>query len=295
MSELRDKMTRAMELKDFSDRTQETYLGAVKGIAKFHGKSPDLLGQQEVDDYLLHLKKSGKSASTRNVAISALRFLYEQVLDSEDISLAFPRRRKPKILPEVLSTSQVASIIDAPDNIKHRLILMTAYSAGLRLSEIANLKVNHINSARMQIRVDQGKGRKDRDTLLSKRFLKELRVYYKAYRPDSWLFYSTKRHNPIGTSSIQRIYRSAKKKAGVNKGRGIHTLRHCFATHLLEAGCDLRKIQLLMGHRSLATTMVYLHVSNTGLANVTSPVDRLSDTEEHDVAWEQEADGDSDQ
>jgi len=291
MSELRNKMIRAMELKDFADRTQESYLGVVKGIAKFYGKSPELLSQKEVDDYLLHLRKIGKSASTRNVAISGLRFLYEQVLNSEDISLKFPRRRNPKILPEVLSTSEVASLLDAPDNIKHRVILMTAYSAGLRLSEIANLKVNHINSARMQIRVDQGKGRKDRDTLLSKRLIKELRIYYKAYRPDSWLFYSTKRQRPMCTASIQRIYRSAKKKAGVTKGRGIHTLRHCFATHLLEAGCDLRRIQLLMGHRSLATTMVYLHVSNTGLANVTSPLDRLPDTDEHSIDWEDDSDG----
>jgi integrase/recombinase XerD len=226
MSELRNQMIRAMELKDFSDRTQDSYLRAVAGIAKFYGKSPDLLNQQEVEDYLLDLKHSGKSASTRNVAICGLRFLYEKVLDSQDISLSFPTRKKPKILPEVLSTNEVASIIDAPDNIKHRVILMTAYSAGLRLSEIANLKIEHINSARMQIRVDQGKGRKDRDTLLSKRLVEELRVYYKAYRPDSWLFYSTKRHIPINISTIQRVYQSAKKKAGVKRGRGIHTLRH---------------------------------------------------------------------
>jgi site-specific recombinase XerD len=291
MSELRNKMIRAMELKDFADRTQDSYLRVVAAIAKYYGKSPKVLSQQEVDDYLLHLKTSGKSTSTRNVAISGLRFLYEKVLNSEDISLAFPRRRKPKILPEILSRDEVAGILDATQNIKHRVILMTAYSAGLRLSEIANLKVNHINSARMQIRVDQGKGRKDRDTLLSKRFLKELRVYYKAYRPDSWLFYSTKRQRPMCTASIQRIYRSAKKKAGVTKGRGIHTLRHCFATHLLEAGCDLRRIQLLMGHRSLATTMVYLHVSNTGLANVTSPLDQLADTDEHSIDWGDDSDG----
>lgn len=292
MSELRNQMIRAMELKDFSDRTQETYLGAVKRLAKFHGKSPELLNQQEVDNYLVHLKQSGKSASTRNVAISGIRFLYDQVLNSEDICLNFPKRRKPKILPEVLSTSEVASILDAPDNIKHRVILMTAYSAGLRLSEIANLKIDHINSARMQIRVDQGKGRKDRDTLLSKRLVEELRVYYKAYRPDSWLFYSTKHHIPMNVSSIQRIYQSAKKKAGVKRGRGIHTLRHCFATHLLEAGCDLRKIQLLMGHRSLATTMVYLHVSNIGLANVTSPLDRLAHTGTRTTPWEADCDSD---
>jgi len=286
MSELRNQMIRAMELKDFSDRTQDSYLRAVAGIAKFYGKSPDLLNQQEVEDYLLQLKQSGKSASTRNVAICGLRFLYEKVLNSQDISLSFPTRKKPKILPEVLSTKEVASILDAPDNIKHRVILMTAYSAGLRLSEIANLKIEHINSARMQIRVDQGKGRKDRDTLLSKRLVEELRVYYKAYRPDRWLFYSKRRHIPMCVASIQRIYQSAKKKAGVKRGRGIHTLRHCFATHLLEAGCDLRRIQILMGHRSLSTTMIYLHVSNTGLANVTSPLDRLHDTEEQTIPWE---------
>jgi integrase/recombinase XerD len=286
MSELRNQMIRAMELKDFSTKTQQAYLGAVKGLAKFYGKSPDLLNQQEVEDYLLDLKHSGKSASTRNVAICGLRFLYEKVLDSQDISLSFPTRKKPKILPEVLSTNEVASIIDAPDNIKHRVILMTAYSAGLRLSEIANLKIEHINSARMQIRVDQGKGRKDRDTLLSKRLVEELRVYYKAYRPDSWLFYSTKRHIPMNISTIQRVYQSAKKKAGVKRGRGIHTLRHCFATHLLEAGCDLRTIQLLMGHRSLSTIMVYLHVSNIALCNVTSPLDRLAGTEAQTIPWE---------
>jgi integrase/recombinase XerD len=286
MSELRNQMIRAMELKDFSTKTQQAYLGAVKGLAKFYGKSPDLLNQQEVEDYLLDLKHSGKSASTRNVAICGLRFLYEKVLDSQDISLSFPTRKKPKILPEVLSTNEVASIIDAPDNIKHRVILMTAYSAGLRLSEIANLKIEHINSARMQIRVDQGKGRKDRDTLLSKRLVEELRVYYKAYRPDSWLFYSTKRHIAMNISTIQRVYQSAKKKAGVKRGRGIHTLRHCFATHLLEAGCDLRTIQCLMGHRSLSTTMVYLHVSNISLCNVTSPLDRLAGAEAQTIPWE---------
>jgi integrase/recombinase XerD len=291
MSELRNQMIRAMELKDFSDRTQDSYLRSVAGIAKFYGKSPNLLDQQEVEDYLLHLKQSGKSASTRNVAICGLRFLYEKVLNSQDISLSFPTRRKPKILPEVLSTKEVAGILDAPDNIKHRVILMTAYSAGLRLSEIANLKIEHINSARMQIRVYQGKGRKDRDTLLSKRLVKELRVYYKAYRPDSWLFYSTKRHIPMNISTIQRVYQSAKKKAGIKRGRGIHTLRHCFATHLLEAGCDLRTIQSLMGHRSLSTTMVYLHVSNIALSNVTSPLDRLSVTEEQTTPWEAGRDG----
>jgi integrase/recombinase XerD len=286
MTELRNKMIRAMQLKDFTDRTQQTYLHVVQGLAKFHAKPPELLQQKDIEDYLLYLKQGGKSASTRSVAIAGIRFLYDQVLKSEDIILDLPQRRCPRILPQVLSKSEVARILDAPDNIKHRVILMSAYSAGLRLSEIINLKIEHINSARMQIRVEQGKGRKDRDTLLSKRLVDELRIYYKAYRPESWLFYAAKRNTAMCAASVQRIYKSAKKKAGVQRGRGIHTLRHCFATHLLEAGCDLRKIQLLMGHRSLATTMVYLHVSNTGLANVTSPLDQLSDPEGQAIPWE---------
>ena len=285
MSELRNKMIRAMELKDFSPRTHQSYLAAVKGLAGFHKKSPELLSQKEVEDYLLHLKHSGKSASTCNVAIAGLRFLYEKTLESDNVFLEFPKRRSPKILPELLSTSEVARILEAPNNIKHRVILMIAYSAGLRLSEIANLKLEHINSARMQIRVEQGKGRKDRDTLLSDRLVEQLRVYYKAYRPESWLFFSKKRHIHISTTAIQRIYQSAKHKAGITRGRGIHTLRHCFATHLLEAGTDLRRIQILMGHRSLSTTMVYLHVSKTGLASIKSPLDRLKATEQP-IPWE---------
>ena len=181
---------------------------------------------------------------------------------------------------------EVEKIIEALDNIKHRVILMTTYSAGLRLSEVANLKVNHIDSARMQIRVDQGKGSKDRYTILSKRLVEELRVYYKSYRPDNWLFYSKKRDKPMCLTTIQRIYKSAKAKAGITKGRGIHTLRHCFATHLLEAGCDLRKIQMLMGHRSLSTTMVYIHVCNSALAKVISPLDHIQTTQDQAVPWE---------
>jgi len=181
MSELRQKMVRAMELKDFSPRIHQSYLAAVEGLAKFHKKSPDLLTQTEIEDYLLHLKNEGKSPSTRNVIISGLRFFYQYTLENCDIALNLPSRRKPKILPEVLSRNQVRMIIDTPADLKHRLILMTAYSGGLRVSEVAALKVNSIDSARMVIRVYQGKGMKDRDTLLSKKLLKELRAYWKVY------------------------------------------------------------------------------------------------------------------
>lgn len=287
MSELRSKMIRAMELRDFSPRTHESYLAAVAGLAKFHKKSPDLLTHQEIEDYLLHLKVMGKSSSTRNVVTAGLRFFYEQTLENMTITLKLPQRKKPRLLPEVLSRGEVARILDAPRNLKHRVILMTAYSAGLRVSEIANLKINHIDSEQMVIRVVQGKGQKDRHTLLSKRLIDDLRTYWKIYKPESWLFYSKKTDCPMCIASMQRMYTRAKLDAGVTKGQGIHTLRHCFATHLLEAGFDLRKIQLLLGHRSLSTTAVYLHVSRGGLAKVTSPLDFITEPEDKAVAWEE--------
>jgi len=293
MSELRKKMIRTMELRNLSYRTQETYLGVVKGISKFYEKSPDRLTQLEVEDYLLHLKQTGRGDSTRNVAVCALRFLFTFVLPDADIVLDITKSRRPKILPEVLSYEEVQKILYAPDNIKHRVILMTAYSAGLRVSEIANLKIEHINSARMQIRVCQGKGGKDRDTLLSKKLIEQLRTYYAAYRPEGYLFCSKKTGGQMSIKSIQTIYYHAKRKAGIKRGRGIHTLRHCFATHLLEAGCDLRRIQLLMGHRSLSTTMVYLHVSKVGLAAITSPLDRMLDSDQVTIPWESDHDGDA--
>jgi integrase/recombinase XerD len=288
MSELRSKMIRAMQLRDFSPRTQESYLAAVASLAKFHKRSPDQLTQKDIEDYLLHLKVTGKSSSTRNVVICGLRFFYEQTLEEAPILLNLPKRRTPKILPEVLSRTEVTRIIDAPANLKHRVILMTAYSAGLRLSEIANLKVNHIDSAQMRIRVEQGKGRKDRYTLLSERLLDELRTYWKVYKPESYLFFSKTRDCPMCVTSIQRMYTRAKLDAGVTKGQGIHTLRHCFASHLLEAGYDLRKIQILLGHRSLSTTVIYLHVSRDGLSKVRSPLDFLHEPE--DMAIPREGD-----
>ncbi|MBU0988363.1 MAG: tyrosine-type recombinase/integrase, partial [Proteobacteria bacterium] len=173
-----------------------------------------------------------------------------------------------------------------PANIKHRVILMTAYSAGLRVSELVALRQEHIDSSRMVIRVEQGKGKKDRYTILSQRLLKELRIYYKACRPENWLFPAKNSIRHISITSAQRIYNKAKKKAGITKGKGIHTLRHCFASHLLEAGYDVRRIQILMGHRSLSTTMTYLHVSGKGLGMVKSPFDFVDEEKQIKSPWE---------
>lgn len=293
MSPLRQKMIRAMQLREFSPRTQEAYVAAVSGLAKYCNKSPDKIVQDEIENYLLNLRQELKrSASTCNVVISGLRFFYEHTIKDESVKLRLPPRKKTKRLPELLSREDVNRVISSPANIKHRVILMTAYSAGLRVSELVSLRQEHIDSSRMVIRVDQGKGKKDRYTILSHRLLKELRNYYKAYRPENWLFPSKNLIQHISISSAQRIYYKAKEKAGITKGKGIHTLRHCFASHLLEAGYDVRRIQILMGHKSLSTTMAYLHVSRQGLGMVKSPFDFVDEGKRNTSLWEDTDDTD---
>lgn len=285
MSQLRQKMIRAMQLREFSPKTQEAYVAAVSGLAKYCNKLPDKIDQEEVENYLLYLRQElGRSPSTCNVVISGLRFFYEHTIKDESVTLKLPPRKKTKRLPEVLSREEVNRVITCPANIKHRVLLMTAYSGGLRISELVKLRLKHIDSSRMVIRVEQGKGKKDRYTILSQKLLKELRIYWKACRPGNWLFPRKNSTQHISISAVQRIYNKAKKKAGITKGKGIHTLRHCFATHLLEAGYDVRKIQILMGHRSLSTTMVYLHVSRKDLGMIKSPLDFVD--EEITSPWE---------
>ncbi|MBC8473025.1 MAG: site-specific integrase [Planctomycetes bacterium] len=287
MSQLRQKMIRAMQLREFSPKTLQAYVAAVSGLAKYCNKSPDKIDQEEVENYLLYLRQElVRSPSTCNVVISGLKFFYEHTIKDESVKLKLPSRKRTKRLPEVLSWEEANSVITSPANIKHRVLLMTAYSAGLRISELVNLRLKHIDNSRMVIRVEQGKGKKDRYTILSQRLLKELRIYWKACRPENWLFPTKNSTRHISITSVQRIYNKAKKKEGITKGKGIHTLRHCFATHLLEAGYDVRKIQLLMGHRSLSTTMIYLHVSRGGLEMVKSPLDFVDEEKEITSPWE---------
>jgi site-specific recombinase XerD len=196
----------------------------------------------------------------------------------EDLTTDFSVRKIPRKLPEVLTMEDVWKLITAASNLKHRMILMTAYSAGLRAGEVINLKPEHIDSKRMLIKVEAGKGKKDRYTLLSKRLLAELRSYYRKYHPTSYLFPSSfgkKKDRPLSYETIRAVYEKARKKAGIKRGIGIHTLRHSFATHLLEAGYDIRKIQILLGHARLSTTIIYLHVSRETLSKVPSPLDLI--------------------
>jgi site-specific recombinase XerD len=196
----------------------------------------------------------------------------------QKIAIDYSLTKKVRKLPTVLTQQEIRDIINAADNLKHRLILMTTYSAGLRAKEVRRLKPAHIESKRMLIKVVDGKGGKDRYSVLSKKLLTQLRHYYKKHRPQTYLFpssYTHKKGKPLSYESIRSIYEKARIKAGVKNGEGIHTLRHSFATHLLEAGYDIRKIQVLMGHARLTTTMIYLHVSRETLSKIPSPLDLI--------------------
>jgi site-specific recombinase XerD len=267
-------MIKSMQLRNLSPKTQRSYLEAVSGLARHYMKSPDQISKDMVEDYLLYLRNDkGRAPNTIGTKVSGLKFLYSHVLHNEENAPDYAQRRTRK-LPVVLTQEEIWRIIDAPDNLKHRLLLMTTYSAGLRASEVIALKPEHIDSKRMLIKVENGKGGKDRYSLLSEKLLKELRHYYKTFRPNPYLFPSAYKDRPIlSYESLRTVYENARKKVGITKGPGLHTLRHSFATHLLEAGYDIRKIQVLMGHSSLSTTMIYLHVSQETLSKIKSPLD----------------------
>ena len=253
-------MIRAIELRSLSKHSEKSYLNAVSGISRYYNQSPDHLTKEMIEDYLLYLKKEKKCAlTTVGTAITGLRFFYIHVVGKEQLAPSCNFAKTPKNLPSVLSQQQIVRIIDSTDNLKHRVMLMTTYSAGLRASETLGLKPEHIDSERMLIKVT-GKGRKQRYSLLSKKLLPELRDYYKQYRPKVYLFPSPKKTTPLGYEAIRAVYEKARKKAGIKKGAGIHTMRHSFATHLLEAGYDIRKIQVLMGHTRLSTTKSFNYI-----------------------------------
>ena len=283
MTQLRQKMIRAMELRNLSAHTQRAYLRAVSGIARFYNQSPDKMTPEKIEDYLLYLKRDkGIAPNSCYSVLTGLRFFYKNVVKN-DRPVTYSITRTPRKLPEVLTMEDVWKIICSTNNLKHRLILMTTYSAGLRVSETMNLKPKHINSKMMLIKV-KGKGKKDRYSLLSKRLLFELRSYYRKYRPGMYLFPSSfgkRKDQPLSYEAIRSVYENARKTAGVKRGVGIHTLRHSFATHLLEAGYDIRKIQVLMGHTKLTTTMIYLHVSRETLSKIPSPLDLIDNKHAH--------------
>jgi len=276
MGELRDRMNQDMIVRGLAERTRESYLEAVAGLAKHYRRSPAELSQREIEAYLVHLAEERKLAwNTRSLIINGLRFFYHTTLGRSKLELVVPRPRPPAQLPEILSREEVARILARPNDRKHRLLLMTAYGAGLRVSELVALRVGDLDADRMTIRVQQGKGSRDRYTLLSPRLLEEFRVYTTLDSPGRWLFPSRRRPEPISISCAQRVWGRAKREAGVSKCGGIHALRHAFATHLLEDGTDLHTIQRLLGHRHIGTTMLYCHLARRGITERRSPLDGL--------------------
>lgn len=278
MSQLRQRMDEAMVLRGFAVRTREAYLSCVTALARHYRRPPDQLGADQLQAYLLHLITEKKLAyASVNQAACAFRFLFDRVLNRPNARFDIPMAKVPKRLPQILSRAEVARLIDAARTLRGRTLLMTTYAAGLRVSEVCALQVADIESAtdRMCLKVRQGKGGQDRYTLLSPRLLDTLRAYWRVSRPGRWLFPNPAGSAPIDPKTVQRIYCAARDAAGIRPEGGIHTLRHCFATHLLEAGVDLPTLQRLLGHGHVSTTMRYLHLAHSHVTGATSPLELL--------------------
>jgi len=278
METYRDQMQRDMVLRNLSPKTQYLYHHAAQAIEDHFGRPPDQLNENDVKAFLVSIVEERKlSQSFLKITYSALRFLYETTLKSGWVIDKIPYPKTAKPLPHVLDKSEVRRIIAASVNLRQKAMLMLTYSAGLRARETARLRIIDIDSKRMLIRVEQGKGKKDRYTLLSQIALETLREYWKEYRPKVWLFPGQNPENYISVSYIQVGFKRARTKAGITKPATCHTLRHSFATHLLEDGVDLHTIQILLGHSSIRTTTVYLHVSNKSFSKIVSPLDFNAD------------------
>jgi integrase/recombinase XerD len=266
-----------LAVRGLSPRTQAVYVPMLREFARFIGKPLDTVVPEDLRIYQRHLAVERQVGFSHfNQATCALRLFFRECLGKTDWPferIAFQRKRR--ILPEILSQEEVARIFDACSNLKHKTVLMTAYSGGLRLGETLALLPSDIDSRRMVIRVEQGKGRKDRYVMLSQTLLQTLREYWRAFRPLTWLFYGQTKQKPLAPSTAEKIFKIAARKATITKNVSFHSLRHAFATHLLEDGANVRVIQALLGHRSLTTTQVYTHVARTYVNDTRSPLDRI--------------------
>lgn len=283
MSPLRQQMIRELQLQRMSANTVKAYVAAVEQLSRYYSRSPAGLSQDEVRDFLHHLIVERKlSTSSVNVRLAGIKFFYRRVLGQDDFNLKVRTKRTGR-LPQPLSRSEITRLLDTVKNRKHRTMLMTAYASGVRVSELVSLEIKDVHSERMLLHVRSGKGDKDRFTLLSPRLRCELRDYWLQYRPHTLLFPS-RDGNRMNPNSIGQVFYDAKRKAKIETGQGIHSLRHSFATHLLEAGVDLTTISHLLGHRNLSTTAKYLHVTNRHVQGINSPFDLLRRPEEDDDA-----------
>ena len=276
MKNLREQLLHYMQLKNYSQRTIDTYLSCILSLSKHYNRTPEAITREEVKEYLYYLLQSKKaSISIINQVISAYKVLMIGIMEKDWTAIKLPHPRVEKKLPVVFSKEEIFNIIEHTRNLKHRSIIVVAYSSGLRLDEVRQVKLTDIDSSRMQIRVSNGKGNKSRYTILSKQVLELLREYWRYYRPKSYLFEGRQKGEPISQRTIQEFFHQRMTAAGIRKPASFHTLRHSFATYLLEQGTNLRIIQTLLGHTSIKTTTIYTHLQNFDPASITSPFDSL--------------------
>jgi integrase/recombinase XerD len=280
-SALRERMIEDMSIRGFTESTRRDYIRCVKAFAAFTGRSPDMATAEDLRRFQLHQTRAGMQAPSINSSVSALRFFFDVTIDRPDLSRRMTVIHQPRKLPLVLSVDEVVRLLEAAPGPKYKAALGTAYGAGLRVSEIVALKVNDIDSTRMLIRVEQGKGRKDRHAMLSPQLLQLLRAWWREGKrrgvmlPQGWLFPGRSPITPLSTRQLCRAVHAAAEAARINKPVTPHTLRHSFATHLLEQGVDIRVIQVLLGHAKLDTTALYARVATNTIRAVTSPLDRI--------------------
>ena len=276
MTPLRQRMINEMTVRGFSENTKSSYLNSVTGLARHYRRAPDQLSAQDVQNCLIYLHEHrGLSWQSCNCARHGIRFLYRITLGMPDPYFYLPGAKTPSTLPEILNHDELVWLFTVTTNPKHRSVLMTAYAAGLRASELGRLRLSDIDSQRMCLRIDQGKGNKDRYVPLSPRLLEQLREYWRRKRPEPWLFPSDLLGRPMTRAGSAHIYKRAKDKARIRKAGGIHTLRHCYATGLLEAGVELPVIQRRLRHNSIRSTMRYLHLAQDKTSATPSPLDLL--------------------
>jgi site-specific recombinase XerD len=276
MSPLRRRMIEDMTVRNLAPATQQSYLYAVARFSRHFARSPDRLGLEQVRAYQVHLAAQKRSWSHINQASCALRFFYGVTLGRSEMLAGIVSAREPQKLPVVLSADEIVQFLEAVPGLRNRAALTTAYGAGLRVREVSRLKLADIDSGRKVIRIEQGKGGKDRYVMLSAQLLQILRAYWRLARPARWLFPGRELDHPVSVATLQEACRVATRTAGLSKPVTVHTLRHSFATHLLEAGTDIRIIQVVLGHARLATTARYAQVATRLIAGTPSPLDRLS-------------------
>ena len=276
MSPLRRRMIEDMTIRKFASKTQHDYVQRVKNFAAFLGRSPDTASFEDVRRYQLHLAASGVGVSTLNQTVSTLRFFFRVTLRRHDIVEHTHFIHEPRKLPVVLRVEEVEWLLAAAPGLKYKAALSVAYGAGLRAAEVISLKVSDIDSKRMIIRVEQGKGGKDRNVMLSPSLLDLLRTWWKVARPQGWLFPGRDPAQPMTTRQLNRACHAAAQMAGINKRVSLHTLRHSFATHLLEQNVDIRVIQVLLGHAKLDTTALYTRVATKTISEVMSPLEHIA-------------------